>query len=103
MLLPKLIEITSFIYIIKINLLVTKASFRQINNRSEKVLKTARLADASIRKDISTFQKLGSRDIWRIVKSVLSKCKSAIPPLFNSPEVLHLMKRSCLLKVFQES
>ena len=33
-------------------------------------------------------KRLGSRDFWRIANSVLSKGKSAIPPLFNSPEVL---------------
>ena len=35
-----------------------------------------------------TSQKLCSRDFWRIDNSVLNKDKSAIPPLFNSPEVL---------------
>ena len=35
-----------------------------------------------------TSQKLGSRDFWQIAKSVLNKGKSAIPPLFNGPEVL---------------
>ena len=35
-----------------------------------------------------TSQKLGFRDFWRIVNSVLNKGKSAIPPLFNGPEVL---------------
>ena len=33
-------------------------------------------------------QKLGSRDFWRIANSVLNQGKSAIPPLFNGPEVL---------------
>ena len=33
-------------------------------------------------------QKRGSRDFWRITNSVLNKGKSAIPPLFNSLEVL---------------
>ena len=33
-------------------------------------------------------RKLGSRDFWRIANSVLNKGKSAIPPLFNGPEVL---------------
>ena len=32
--------------------------------------------------------KLGSRNFWQIANSVLSKGKSAIPPLFNGPEVL---------------
>ena len=35
-----------------------------------------------------TSQKLGSRDFWQITNSVLNKGKSAIPPLFNGPEVL---------------
>ena len=33
-------------------------------------------------------QKLGSWDFWQIANSVLNKGKSAIPPLFNSLEVL---------------
>ena len=33
-------------------------------------------------------QKLGSRDFWRFANSVLNKGKSAIPALFNGPEVL---------------
>ena len=37
---------------------------------------------------LSASQKLGSRDFWQIANSVLNKGKSAIPPLFNSPEVL---------------
>ena len=35
-----------------------------------------------------TFQTLGSWDFWQIVNSVLNEGKSAIPPLFNSPDVL---------------
>ena len=35
-----------------------------------------------------TSQKLGSRDFWGIVNSVLNKSKPAIPPLFNGPEML---------------
>ena len=34
-----------------------------------------------------TFQKPGSWDFWQIANSVLSKGKSAIPPLINSREV----------------
>ena len=36
----------------------------------------------------STSRKLGSRDFWRVANSVLSKGKSAIPPLFIGPKVL---------------
>ena len=35
-----------------------------------------------------TSQKLGSWDFWKIASSVLNKGKCAIPPLFNSLEVL---------------
>ena len=41
-----------------------------------------------IKQESITSQKLGSRDFWRIANSVLNKGKSAIPPLFNSLEVL---------------
>ena len=39
-------------------------------------------------KESITSEKLGSRDFWGIANSVLNKGKSAIPPLFNGPEVL---------------
>ena len=39
-------------------------------------------------KESFTSQKLDSQDFWQIASSVLSKGKSAIPPLFNSLEVL---------------
>ena len=39
-------------------------------------------------KESITFQKLGSWGFWQIVNSALNKSKSAIPPLFNGPEVL---------------
>ena len=39
-------------------------------------------------KESVTSQKLGSQDFWRIANSAPNKGKSAIPPLFNSPEVL---------------
>ena len=35
-----------------------------------------------------TFRKLGSSDFWQIANNVLSKGKSAIPPLFNGLVVL---------------
>ena len=44
----------------------------------------------SIRSSLPEFitsQKLGCQDFWRIVNSFLNKGKSAIPPLFNSPEL----------------
>ena len=39
-------------------------------------------------KETITSWKLGSQDFWQIANSVLNKGKSAIPPLFNGPEVL---------------
>ena len=39
-------------------------------------------------KESISSQKLGSHDFWQIANSVLNKGKSAIPPLFNSSEVL---------------
>ena len=39
-------------------------------------------------KESITPKKLGSQDFWQNANSVLKKDKSAIPPLFNGPEVL---------------
>ena len=54
----------------------------------KKVLEAAKLAYGNKTKESITSQKLGSRDFWQIANSVLNKGKSAIPPLFNMPEVL---------------
>ena len=62
--------------------------FRQDINRCKRVLEAAKLAYANKTKESIISQKLGSRDFWRIANSVLNKGKSAIPPLFNGPEVL---------------
>ena len=66
----------------------SKVKFRQASNRCKRVLEAAKLAYTNKTKDSITSQKLGSRDFWRIANSVLNKGKSAIPPLFNGPEVL---------------
>ena len=87
----------------------SKVKFRQASNCCRRVLEAAKLACANKTKESKlacanktkesiTSQKLGSRDFWRIANSVLSKGKSAIPPLFNSLEVL--IKQNCLLKTF---
>ena len=65
-----------------------KVKFRQASNRCKRVLEAAKLAYATETKESITSQKLGSRDFWRIANSVLNKGNSAIPPLFNGPEVL---------------
>ena len=41
-----------------------------------------------IKQESITSQKLCSWDFWQIANSILNKDKSAIPPLFNGPEVL---------------
>ena len=66
----------------------SKAKFRQASNHCKRVLAAAKLAYTTKTKESITSQKLGSRHIWRIANSVLNKGKSAIPPLFNGPEVL---------------
>ena len=50
-------------------------------------LEAAKLAYTTKTKESITSQKLGSRDFWQIANSVLNKGKSAIPSLFNGPEV----------------
>ena len=66
----------------------SKVKFRQASNRCKRVLEAAKLAYANKTKESITSQKLGSRDFWRIANSVLNKGKSALPPLFNGPELL---------------
>ena len=66
----------------------SKVKFRQASNCCKRVLEAAKLAYANKTKESITSQKLGSRDFWRIANSVLNKGKSAIPLLFNGPEVL---------------
>ena len=66
----------------------SKVKFRQASNRCKRVLEAAKLAYANKTKESITSQKLGSRDFCRFVNSILNKGKSAIPPLFNGPEVL---------------
>ena len=66
----------------------SKVKFRQASNRCKRVLEAAKLASANKTKNSITSQKLGSRDSWKIANSVLNKGKSAIPPLFNRPELL---------------
>ena len=66
----------------------SKVKFRQASDHCKRVLEATKLAYATKTKESITSQKLGSRDFWRIANSVLNKGKSAIPPLFNGPEVL---------------
>ena len=66
----------------------SKVKVRQASNRCKRDLEAAKLACANKTKESITSQKLGSRDFWEIANSVLNKGKSAIVPVFNSPEVL---------------
>ena len=66
----------------------SKVKFRQASNRCKRVFEAAKLAYATKTKESITSQKLGSRDFWWIANGVLNKGKSAIPPVFNRPEVL---------------
>ena len=66
----------------------SEVKFRQASNCCERVLEAAKIAYANTTKESITYQIFGSWDIWQIANSVLDKTKSAIPPLFNGPEVL---------------
>ena len=66
----------------------SQVKFRQPSNHCKRVLRASKLSYANKTKESITSQKLGSPDFWRIANIVLSKGKSAIPPLFNRPEVL---------------
>ena len=79
----------------------SKVKFRQASNCCKRVLEAAKLAYANKTKESITSQELGSHDFWRIANSVLNKGKSAIPPLFNGPEVLS--SASDKAKLFAES
>ena len=66
----------------------SKIKFRQGSNCCKRDLEAAKLAYANKTKDSITSNKLGSWDFWQIANSVLNKGKSAIPPLFNSLDLL---------------
>ena len=60
---------------------------RQVSHHYKRVIEAAKLAYAN-KKEYITSQKFGSQDFWLIANSALIKCKSAIPSLFNSTNVL---------------
>ena len=51
----------------------SKVQFRQVSNHCKRVLEAVKLAYANKAKESITSQKLGYRDFWRIVNSVLNK------------------------------
>ena len=65
----------------------SKVKFRQAGNCCKRVLEAAKLAYVNKTKQSITSQKLGSCDFCRMANSIFNKGKSAIPPLFNGPEV----------------
>ena len=77
----------------------SKVKFREANNSCERDLEAAKLAYANKTKESITSQRFDLWDFWWIANSVL---KSAIPLLFNSPELLSSAsdKENCLLKTF---
>ena len=77
-----------------------KVRFTHGSNHYKKVIEAAKRAYGKTKKSI-TSQKLGSWDFWQIPSSVLNKGKSAIPPLFNDPEVLS--STSDIAKLFAEN
>ena len=79
----------------------SKVKFRQASNCCKRVLEAAKLAYANKTKETITSQKLGCCDFWRITNSVLNKDKSAIPPLFNGPEMLSSASHKA--KIFAEN
>ena len=65
----------------------SKVKFSEVSIYCERVLEAVKLVYAN-NTDSITSQKVGTRDFSQINNSVLSKGKSAIPLLFNGPEVL---------------
>ena len=72
----------------RVNLLNIKQSSDRLLIVGKGVLEAAKIAYAYKIKGSITSQKVGSHDFWQITNSVLNKGKSAIPHLFNGPEVL---------------
>ena len=70
------------------NVLNLKYSSDKLVIVSNGFLKLPQLHMPLKQESLSLPQKLGSQNFWRIVKSVLNKDKSAIPPLLNGQELL---------------
>ena len=79
----------------------SKVKFRLVSNGCKRVLEASKLAYANKTKESITSPKCRSHDFWRIANIVLSKGKSAIPPLFNRPEMLS--SASDKAKLFDEN
>ena len=66
----------------------SRVKLKQASNCCKRVVEAAKLTYTTNRKESFTYQKLGSCDFWQIANSVVNKVKSALPPLFNVPELL---------------
>ena len=86
-LVPEFIEITFFCLYQHNKSFESKVKFRQDSNCCKRIVEAVKLAYAGRTKESTTSQKHCSRDFWRIAGSVLNKVESAIPPLFNGPQV----------------
>ena len=64
-----------------------KLKFIWASNYCNSVLEAGKFAFELIKQKSIISQKLNSCHFWQIANSVLNKGKSAIPPLFNSPEL----------------
>ena len=83
----------------------SKVRFRQTSNVAKGFLKLPNLCMLIKQKELINSQKLGSQNFWRIASSVLSKGKSAIPPLYNGLEALSFAsdKRNLFAENFSEN
>ena len=80
----------------------SKVKFRQASNHCNRVLEAAKLAYASKAKESITSQKLGSRDIWRLL-IVFSTKVNLLYLLYSTAKrscLLHLIKQNRSLKAF---
>ena len=84
-LLPLFIEITSFVFTNRKDL-VSKAKFKEANNRWKMVLEADNFVYANEAK--ITYLKLAYRDVWQNATSILNKDKYVINPLYNGLEVI---------------
>ena len=84
-LLPLFIEITSFVFTNRKDL-VSKAKFKQANNRWKMVLEADNFVYANETKITSL--KLAYRDVWQNATSILNKDKCVIHPLYNGLEII---------------
>ena len=69
-----------------------KVLFNQARNHCKSVINNAKSTYQQETHNRISSQKIGSRDFWRIIKSVTSNKRSSIPPIFNGPEVLSSSK-----------